>query len=203
MVDVCWPGPGHFTTQQLPNESARHPRQHLQPTLRKTNSNRNSCLTESVRHGFWLEFAGRDQTTLPRKLLQNSAHAQNCLKRPCGKSVPQLSGRAGPNMNSSTAQETFPYCGRMVPASVRSGTNKFSSTTHETPPYCGRVVPASVRSGTNKFSSTTHETPPYFGRVVPPPRLAFIILLKAAPVPLGPPTAQSPARQHCTGGPCA
>ena len=148
----------------------------MQPTLRKTNS-KNSCLTESVRHGFWLEFVGQDQTTLPRKLLQNSAHAQNCLKRRCGKSVPQLSGRAGPNMNSSTAQETFPYCGRMVPASVRSGTNK--------------------------LSSTTHETPPYFGRVVPPPRLAFIILLKAVPVPLGPPTAQPPARQHCTGGPCA
>ena len=150
-----------------------------------------------------MEFAGRDQATLPHKLLQNSAHAQNCLKRPCGKSVPQLSGRAGPNMNSSTAQEIFPYCGRMVPASVRSGINKFSSTTHETPPYCDRVVPASVRSGTNKFSSTTHETPPYCGRVVPPPRLALIMLLRAVPVPLGPPTAQSPARQHCTGGPCA
>ena len=156
-------GPVRLTGKQLPNESARHPRQHFQPILRKTNSNQNECPTESVRHGFWLEFVGRDQTTLPRKLLQNSAHAQNCLKRPCA------------NMNSSTA--------------------------HETPPYCGRVVPASVRSGTNKNSSTTHETPPYCGRVVPPPRLALIILLKAVPVPLGPPTAQSPARQHCTGGP--
>ena len=162
--------------KRIPNDSPHHLRRHLRPILPKTNRNQNSCLSESVRHGFWLEFAGRGQTTLPRKLLQNSAHAQNCLKRPCGKSVPQLSGRAGPNMNSSTAQETLPYCGRMVPASVRSGTNKFSSTTHETPPYCGRMVPASVRSGTNKFSSTTHETLPYFGRMVPPPRLAFIIL---------------------------
>ena len=32
-----------------------------------------------------MEFAGRDQTTLPHKLLQNSVHAQNCLKRPCGR----------------------------------------------------------------------------------------------------------------------
>ena len=73
------------------------------------------------------------------------------------------------------------------------------SLEHETPPYCGRMVPASFWSGTNINSSTGHETPPYCGRPVPPPRLAFIILLKAVPVPLGPPTAQSPARQHIKG----
>ena len=52
-------------------------------------------------------------------------------------------------------------------------------------------------------SSTGHETPRYCGRPLPPPRLAFIILLKVIPVPVGQPIPQSPARQHCTGGPRA
>ena len=153
-----------------------------------------------------MTFAGRDQATFPRKCCKTRHMPRTVSRDPVapysGRMVP-ISLRSGTNINSSSAHETPPYCGRVVPASVRSGTNKFSSTTHETPPYCGRVLPASVRSGTNKFSRTTHETLPYFGRVVPRPRLAFIILLKAAPVPLGPPTVQSPARQHCTGGPCA
>ena len=119
MVDVCWPGPSHFTTQQLPNESARHPRQHLQPTLRKTNSNQNSCLSESVRHGFWLEFVGRGQTTLPRKLLQNSAHAQNCLKRPCGPGAWQHGGRSN-RPNNGLKPLSCPIYRRSVTAALPS-----------------------------------------------------------------------------------
>ena len=34
-------GPACLTGKQLPNESARHPRQHFQPILRKTNFNQN------------------------------------------------------------------------------------------------------------------------------------------------------------------
>ena len=78
--------------KRIPNDSPHHLRQHLRPILRKTNRNQNSCLSESVRHGFCLEFAGRDQATLPHKLLQNSAHAQNCLKRPCGPGAWQHGG---------------------------------------------------------------------------------------------------------------
>ena len=38
----------------------------LRSFLRKTNVNQNSCLTESVRHGFWLTFAGWSATPAHR-----------------------------------------------------------------------------------------------------------------------------------------
>ena len=56
-----------------------------------------------------------------------------------------------------------------------------------------------MRRGTNINSSPPDETFRYCGKRGPPPRLAFIILLKVVPVPLGPPIPQPPARKHCTG----
>ena len=53
--------------KRIPNDSPHHLRQHLRPILRKTNRNQNSCLSESVRHGFWLRFAGWSPTALPCK----------------------------------------------------------------------------------------------------------------------------------------
>ena len=112
-------GPACLTGKQLPNESARHPRQHLQPILRKTNFKQNSCLTESVRHGFCLKFAGRDQTTLPRKLLQNSEHAQNCLKRPCGPGAWQHGGPSN-RPNNGLKPLSCPIYRRSVTAALPS-----------------------------------------------------------------------------------
>ena len=105
--------------------------------------------------------------------------------------------------NSNPDHETPRYCGRPLPASVRTVTNINSNTGHETFRCCGRPLPASVRTVTNINSSTGHETLRYCGRPLPPPRLAFVILLKVVPVPLGPPIPQSPARKHCTGAPHA
>ena len=91
---------------------------------------------------------------------------------------------------NSVLEAISPYCQLIL---VRTVTNINLNPDHETPRYCGRPLPASVRTVTNINSSTGHETPRYCGRPLPPPRLAFIILLKVVPIPVGPPTPQSPA----------
>ena len=92
MVDICWPGPGHFPTQ----------------------------------------------------VLQNSAHAQNCLERPCGSVLWQ----SGTHKSQERYQHKFEQRSRNTSVLWQSGTRKCPEWYQQILEYHSRNTSVFWQSGT-------------------------------------------------------
>ena len=92
MVDICWPGPGHFPTQ----------------------------------------------------VLQNSAHAQNCLERPCGSVLWQ----SGTHKSRERYQHKFEQRSRNTSVLWQSGTRKCPEWYQQILEYHSRNTSVFWQSGT-------------------------------------------------------